>query len=88
MPLVKRYLTLTKDSSEEVSFSEHLDTVTANVEISQEQLRDLAQDRAVATKEYLVNKLGLNANRAVINQVGELLAEDNTYSGIELELDI
>lgn len=84
----KRYLTLTKDSSEEVSFSEHLDTVTANVEISQEQLRDLAQDRAVATKEYLVNKLGLNANRAVINQVGELLAEDNTYSGIELELDI
>ncbi|MEP5566316.1 MAG: hypothetical protein ABJN62_00655, partial [Halioglobus sp.] len=75
------------DNAEDVSFSEQLTAVKGNVPISQEQLQDLAQARAVATKEYLVNELGLSADRAVINQVGALLEEENTYSGVELELD-
>ena len=83
----KRYAALTNEDSREVSFSEQLRAVRGSVNISQEQLRDLAQARAVATKEYLVNQLGLSADRAVINQVGELLEEDNTYSGVELEID-
>ena len=83
----KRFAAITGASSDEVSFSEQLTAVKANVTIGQEQLRDLAQARAVATKEYLVNELGLSADRAVINQVGELLEEENNYSGVVLELD-
>ena len=54
--------------------------------ISSGELLQLAQDRAVAVKDHLVNELGLPADRAVINQSAELVSEEHTYSGVELEL--
>jgi Domain of Unknown Function (DUF748) len=85
--VVKRYQALTGDTSTEVTFSEQLNAVRGSITISNEQLLALAQARAVATKEHLVNELGLGADRAVINQAAQLVPEDNTYSGVELELD-
>ena len=82
----KRYRDLTGDSSDENSFSQQLAAVRGSITVEPAALLQLAQDRAVAVKDHLVNNLGLPADRAVINQGSQLDVEEHTYSGVELEL--
>lgn len=82
----ERYQSLTGDNSGEVSFSEQLGAVRGSILVSEQQLLDLVQARAVAIKEHMVNELGLSADRAVINQAA-LLEGENSYGGVELEVD-
>ena len=82
----KRYQSLTGNDSGQVSFSEQLGAVRGSMPVSEQQLLDLVQARAVVIKEHMVNELGLSADRAVINQAA-LLEGENTYGGVELELD-
>ncbi|MEH6586568.1 MAG: DUF748 domain-containing protein [Halioglobus sp.] len=84
--VIERYQSLTGDSSGQVSFSEQLGAVRGSMQVSEQQLLDLVQARAVVIKEHMVNELGLSADRAVINQAA-LLEGENTYGGVELELD-
>ena len=81
----KRYQDLTSDSSGTLSFSEQLAAVRNSIAVSPAQLLQLAQDRAVAVKDHLVNELGLPADRAVINQSAKLDEQEHSYSGVELE---
>jgi len=82
----KRYRTI-NPAGEEISFSEQLSAVRSTMPISDEQLLQLARERAVAVKDYLVNQVGISADHAVINQAAQLNAEKQTYSGVELDLD-
>lgn len=50
-------------------------------------LLELATNRAVAVKAYLVTEMGMDADRATIAK-SSLDAADNLYSGAELEIDI
>jgi len=82
----KRFAALAGNAGE-TSFQQRLDAVVATIAVSDEQLRELAQNRAVATKDYLVNELGLPADRAVIEQSAELDASAQVFSGVTLDLD-
>ncbi|WP_165954375.1 DUF748 domain-containing protein [Seongchinamella unica] len=75
-------------SGEDNSFSGQLAAVRDTMPVTDEQLLQLARDRGVAVKDYLVNQAGISADRAVINQQARFNAESHTYSGVELELDI
>lgn len=74
-------------SAEETSFKQRYDAVLEAIVISDEQLLLLTRDRAVATKDYLVNELGMPADRAVIEQAAELDIEAQVFSGVVLDLD-
>ena len=50
-------------------------------------LLELATNRAVAVKAYLVTEMGMDADRATIAK-SSMGAADNLYSGAELEIDI
>jgi hypothetical protein len=82
----RRYASLNTGSGE-TSFKQRYDAVLASMPISDEQLRLLAQDRAVATKDYLVNALGIAADKAVIEQTAELGPDAQAFSGVVLDLD-
>ena len=82
----RRYASL-DSGPDEASFKQRYDAVLASIPVSDEQLRQLAQDRAVATKDYLVNALGMPADKAVIEQKAELDPDAQAFSGVVLDLD-
>ena len=77
----------TNADGSEVTIHTQYQQVVANIDINDEQLKKLAQVRAVAVKRYLVNELQLPANRSVIELV-DVHAEENIFSGVELGVDI
>ncbi|PLW70107.1 DUF748 domain-containing protein [Pseudohalioglobus lutimaris] len=84
----KRYADLgTGKGLDETSFKQRNDAVLATFAVSDEQLLGLARDRAVATKEYLVNELGMPADKAVIEQAAELDGDAQAFSGVVLDVD-
>lgn len=54
--------------------------------VSDEKLIDLAEERAVTVKTYLVNESGMAASRAVIAKVS-MDAKANDFSGVELGIE-
>ncbi|KAA1194235.1 DUF748 domain-containing protein [Pseudohalioglobus sediminis] len=82
----KKYAALGADVGE-TSFNQRYEAVLASINISAEQLRQLTQARAVASKDYLVNELGMPADRAVIEQSAELDMEAQVFSGVVLDLE-
>ncbi len=65
---------------------QQFEQVLQTIEVSDLQLQQLAEDRAVTIKTYLVNELGIASERAAIAQ-GNLDPEDNQFSGVELGLE-
>ena len=57
-----------------------------SVAVSDDQLLALTEQRAVASKQFLVNELGMAADRSVIGQ-GSLDDEANRFGGVELGLE-
>jgi hypothetical protein len=62
---------------------EQYDRVVASISVPDDELTALAGQRAVAVKAYLVNEVGLSAERAVVAQA-DLKDDDNEFSGVEL----
>ncbi len=82
-----RYRALVPEMEEELpSLRSQLEQVTATMTIADSQLELLADDRAAETKRYLVNDLGLPADRSVIEQA-DITEEANRFSGVEMDLD-
>ena len=55
--------------------------------VSDQQLKNLAEERAVSVKRYLVNELQFPAERSAI-ELSEVDDEKNVFSGVELGVDI
>ncbi|MEM0912261.1 MAG: DUF748 domain-containing protein [Pseudomonadota bacterium] len=60
--------------------------VYSAIEIPDEELTALAQQRAIAAKTYLVNEAGLSPERAVVAQAS-LDDTKNSFSGVELGIE-
>lgn len=86
----RRYISLgieVEGEEEELPSSRsQLALVTASIPIDDTQLEKLAQERAAATKRYLVNEAGLPASSSVIEQP-DIEEEANRFSGVEMSLD-
>jgi hypothetical protein len=80
-----RYLAL-PGAVEDATPRQQYDAVRDQVVVPASTLEKLLQDRAVAVKTYLVNEVGLAADRAVIEQVSAQ-DEANLFSGVELDVD-
>lgn len=80
-----RYLA-SGDTTEGATLREQYLQLARAIEIPDSALQELAQDRAIAVKTYLVNEAGLDANRAVIGQV-KVDDKANLFSGAELGVD-
>lgn len=61
--------------------------VAATVDITDDRLLALAEERAVAVKTHLVNNLGVDASRAVIAQASLDQDETTSFSGVMLGVD-
>ncbi|TGD71919.1 DUF748 domain-containing protein [Mangrovimicrobium sediminis] len=83
----RRFAELDSGDGEALSYTQRYDRVLASFPVSDEALLLLAQARAVAVKEHLVNVEGLAADRAVIEQASTLDPEKEAFSGVELDLD-
>ena len=81
----RRYRDQAGGSSEGVTFREQYAAVLATIAVTDKQMQELAQARAVAVKDYLVNAQGLPADRAVIEIPGSS-DEAEGFSGVELDL--
>ncbi len=81
-----RYQEISGDSADEAPLKQQFEQVLQTIEVSDLQLQQLAEDRAVTIKTYLVNELGMASERAAIAQ-GNLDPEDNQFSGVELGLE-
>ncbi|MEH6610981.1 MAG: DUF748 domain-containing protein [Halioglobus sp.] len=82
----RRYLTLGIEEEALPSLRSQLGLITANIQIDNTLLEALAQERAAATKRYLVNEAGLPASSSVIEQP-DIEEEGNRFSGVEMSLD-
>ncbi len=82
-----RYRQLGADESEETSYLQRYRAVVAAIPVAEGDLLALAQRRAVAVKEHLVNDLGLPSDRAVIEQAAHLDTQKSVFSGVELDLE-
>ena len=82
-----RYKQLPAASADEVSMHEQYQQVVASMAVSNQQLQDLAEERAVSVKRYLVNELLFPAERSAIELV-DVDDEKNVFSGVELGVDI
>lgn len=58
--------------------------VLAQQPVPAQTLAELAGDRAAASKRYLVNEGGVNADRAVIEQAADPDPKTDSFSGVEL----
>jgi hypothetical protein len=83
-----RYEDLPTDSRDaaEPTVREQYVGVYSAIDVTDKALTDLARERSVTTKGYLVNTAGLAPDRAVVGQPG-LDEEDNNFSGVELGLE-
>ena len=68
------------------SLPEQVKLVSGSIAIPDKRLEALAEERAVATKRYLVNEAQLPADRAVIEKF-DIDDERNLFSGVELDID-
>lgn len=82
----KRYKGLPGAKEDAASSREQYVAVYETFAIPDDALIDLAQQRAVATKGYLVNEAGLAPDRAVVSQP-DLDDEANNFSGVELGVE-
>jgi hypothetical protein len=82
-----RYKALPDGGTGEVSMHEQYQQVVASMPVSDQQLKDLAGERAVSVKRYLVNELQFPAERSAIELV-DVDDEKNVFSGVELGVDI
>jgi hypothetical protein len=82
----RRYRSLGIEEEELPSLRGQLGLVTASIQIDDAQLEALAQERAAATKRYLVTEVGLSASSSVIEQP-DIEEEGNRFSGVEMSLD-
>ncbi|WP_205743164.1 DUF748 domain-containing protein [Halioglobus maricola] len=80
-----RYVTLYGSPPEDMTLTDQYRRVLASIQIDPGTLRDLATDRAAATKEYLVNQQGLPADRAVV-EVADNLDNEEAFSGVLMDL--
>ncbi len=81
-----RYQALGLATSEPPTLADQADAVIASIEISEDLLKSLADERAASTKRFLVNEQGISADRAVIRQA-DITDESNRLSGVEMSLD-
>jgi Domain of Unknown Function (DUF748) len=84
----KRYgeLNITEAGEQELSALEKYKRVYSTIQISDERLEKLAEDRTVETKRFLVNEAQLPAERAVI-EAFDIDDEANLFSGVEMKID-
>ena len=84
----KRYRALPQQNSGDAdpTVREQYLAVARSITINNEELLELAEQRAVAVKAYLVNEAGMEADRAVLEQTG-LDDEASRFSGVELDID-
>ncbi|MEM8561646.1 MAG: DUF748 domain-containing protein [Pseudomonadota bacterium] len=71
----------------ELTAREQYLALAAAIPIADTALLELAAERALVVKTFLVNQAGLAPERAVIAQA-DLAPEDNKYSGVELAIDL
>lgn len=81
------YLALGGEDSEEIGFRQRYNRVLDTIDVTDDTLLALAQERASAIKTHLVNESGLPADRAVIDQASQLDPAREVFSGVELDLD-
>ena len=83
----KRYKSLPGNSGQPAATSprEQYLQVAKTIEVTDSQMIELAGQRAVAVKRYLVNESQLDANRAVVEQTA-LDDEAQLFSGVELSI--
>ncbi|MEM1113148.1 MAG: DUF748 domain-containing protein [Pseudomonadota bacterium] len=79
-------LPLADDAGQPVSVRNQYEAVAASINIPDSSLQTLAEERDVETKRYLVNDLGMDAERSVIDSV-DLTEENHTFSGVEMDVD-
>ncbi len=60
--------------------------VVQSIEVSDARLIDLAQQRTIAVKNYLVNDAQLPDDRAVVEKT-DLDDKANMFSGVELSME-
>ncbi|MEH6636315.1 MAG: DUF748 domain-containing protein [Halioglobus sp.] len=86
--IMQRYAALPENEKQETELTplEFYQRVTASIAVTDAQLLELAEQRAVAVKAYLVNEAGLSADRAVVEK-SDLNDEANSFSGVELTVD-
>jgi outer membrane protein OmpA-like peptidoglycan-associated protein len=70
----------------ELTATEKYALVVESINVGDAELLELAENRAVAVKSYLVNEAGMEANRAVIGRSTLDKAAD-LFSGVDLSLD-
>lgn len=85
--IARRYQALSGDTQADLTLNEQHSLVVQAIDIDPELLRDLSLARAAATKDLLVNELGMQADRAVIDQGAEEELQNQNYSGVVLDLD-
>lgn len=73
------------DSGTPATMRQKYDQVSAAIQVADSQLVQLAEDRAVAIKAYLVNEAQLAPDRAAIEQAS-LDDKDHIFSGVELSV--
>ena len=83
--ITERYEALPANNPE-ATVREQYVSVYQSIAIPDEALVELAQQRAVNTKGYLVTDAGLSPDRAVVGQSG-LEKEGNTFGGVELGVE-
>ena len=81
----KRYAAAGLPDGEDISTLHKYDALAAREDVSDNDLLELAEARAVAVKSFLVTEVGLEADRAVIEQ-SVVAAPENSFSGAELGL--
>ena len=60
--------------------------IASSIDISDQQMIELSEQRAIAAKSYLINELGMAVDRAVVGK-SDLDKESNLFSGVLLGID-
>lgn len=83
--IMARYKAIAASSgnSAEVTANGKYDQVLQSIVVTDMQMKELAEARAVAVKSYLVNESGLSADRAVVEQAA-MDDDAQSFSGVEL----
>ena len=83
--IIERYQRLTPGATGR-TVTEQAQQLAAAIPLPDDAMANLARERAAAVKTYLINEVGLDPGRAVIEQV-KPEDPDNRYSGVELAID-
>ncbi len=83
--IAERYKSLSASTGQAAEPTPHdqYQSVLHSVEVSDARMLELAEQRAIAVKSYLVNEAQLQADRAVVEKTA-LDDEANRFSGVEL----